>query len=620
MEEQRTTRRIGKGAVLALAFIALFLVATAGAAVLTDLLGDDTEVVTGPHGDPLPAPTRPSTGVTPGDGDAPGDGSAETGETEAGGVLLPTEVPSLSSPFGPGTRVTPEGQPAVSVDPPEGADGTPLPAPESTPAPEATEPEPQKSTIYSFLDTCADHPEENCPFGVAGTILLADDLAPLRIRIWPELTKADHPDLRCDPGNPSGSKVPVVVTSNRPLDNFSYTFETEGGQLLEQQTGLRTSADEFARFDDHGSGQVIDLTSFKDSVQTCFLMRTDASGDFNVSRTQLFALTVAARAFVPPDGEPTETTETVSFNGTDSHPSAPPPVSFWPEDEHNIQMLVPQQEFDKVNVSLEPGLHDIEACEPGTDWVPQPNTLEKKPGPGAYDPDYTHYTVWDFPLDSGAEFTVCVKLFRQDQPVSTEAYHLEAPHAFSLGFEIDGVAANFDIDKNEKQIRVGGADVCDQAGRIDWPAYDLAQSSGQKTSPYQQLVMPYIHGLCWTKNRPIPGVTTSYGTRFIRIEEWDHNPHLSEFREGVARFAVPTFDPPSTAGCPAPPYQTGDCVARVDVPMYPRTACSNDFDIDFHGAGCVSPQGWVLLNVYLLGGPARPADRGWVYQFVGSRP
>jgi len=444
---------------------------------------------------------------------------------------------------------------------------------------------------------------------------------PLQIKLWPEASKGTHPGLRCDPGDPSGTKVPLVITSNRPLDNLSFRFETEGGQLLEQGTGLRTDQSEYGWFEKQPANKVIDPASFQDSVQTCVLMHTDGEGDFHVPRTGLFSLTATGRAFLPPDGTPSETTENVTFNGSASHPSAAPPVTFWHENDYDLQMLVPQHQFDKVNVSLLVGVQDTSACKPGSDWVPQPNTLEPKPGAGPYDPDYTHYTVWDFHLESAADYTACVKLYRNEKPFSTEAYHLETPHAFSLGFEVNSVVTMHKVEANQLYVQMRGAEVCDGASPIGpFPTDDIDPKYGTWNPLYKSSETTYIHGLCWTANRPIVGAeTNSYGTRFVVLDGlMDETKLAGQVYTGHvygSRFVpVPVLDRPSEC-IKNPPYKTGDCVLQYSLPYFPRTLCGQDFSF-FGGQAdtdnCADPTLRLMVNVTVLGGPERPQDRAWV--------
>jgi hypothetical protein len=288
-------------------------------------------------------------------------------------------------------------------------------------------------TILRWLDMCAVGGAAGCPLGVAATILPLAELFPaLQVQAFPEATSATFPDLRCDPGWPSQSTIPIVVASNRPLDFLDVYVRTSDGIIWGLETNLASPAWESVRFEAlRANGEAV-FADVATGVHTCVTMRLHA----DTPRGDTFELKLTARA-----GED-EVDLVVPFAGVFG--TGRPPVTLHPQNEYRATVRVPQRYEDQTAVWLSAGSNWQAAC----DSVPADAlidvALSRIPdsvlNDDAYpwDPDYDHVTYRHLRLHHSSEYTLCVHWM--DEGV-TEAWILETPDGWHLDI-ISGVLAH----------------------------------------------------------------------------------------------------------------------------------------------------------------------------------
>jgi hypothetical protein len=426
-----------------------------------------------------PAPERPeeTTGTTALDGTAPGAGADGTGE-------------AATSPSPPGGWAAPSQLVAAEAArrPPPGA--------------------------AHFVDRCAQVATQGCPAGEPGTITPYEGSggAPpaLEIRLWPELTKAQYPDLRCDPGYRTGSRVPVVVTSNLPLQShdIALTLRDAGPLDLRQVSG--TDANELKLFQQRQAAGTVGA-DLGNGAHYCFSLATEGdptNAAVAVAASQLppplqYEVVVNGTGPIPAGPyPPSQATVTQSFPV--SAAGSRPPVRFQPLDGYRAQLVVPQGSrfpLADTGVWVQPAFNPFAFGEPSTCVDPATLTPWAVPGavssPGSpvdptelaradypYDRDYDQNGVWNITLRSGREYLVCVRWGPGLDDV--EGWRVETPRALVFNLYFESLTA------------------------YDWQGTPVLDPDGNLF--YTQSYMVRVPGVCGT-TYPVPEGDSAYFAR-----------------------------------------------------------------------------------------------------------
>lgn len=476
-----------------------------------------------------------------------------------------------------------------------------------------------------FVDPCADGDADGCPPGEPGTIIGDGGSASeaftdgLEFTIHPYLTKAEYPELRCDPGFLTPDGIPLVVTTNRPVTGGHITIGSPAtGRGADRSVELvnRLSTDSAQRAAwvladalaseapsaglEHGLHHCARLPhELAEPVGTLepeslVLLEVDAADIFDDYRRYS-----AERSFVVRDltGVATER----------------PPVHVEPMDWDVVQVRVPRKGPGSSSdygtlVQAEPAPDDPDetSCTTYPRYRPVERTADARPldRETLSDPDYPyhrgydHQTVWNLVLREGTTYDICV--YWSGREVDREAWRVTTPNQLRLRTRITDVFAH----KEGRTVQTG-----------DWNARTIGiEGCGPVAVPEQE----GIDTRWW---RPVdPPWTCDSNGRKIRPEhvtvELTANRHGYHFRDPLrVPFVDPDADddPPRTRGCTS----SSD---RVSTPIHcPERTIHRSVELDVISGlcggtgGCTPPTDtWyeVIVEFDLYDGP-RSAGTTW---------
>ncbi|MCU0271368.1 MAG: hypothetical protein MUF83_22380 [Acidimicrobiales bacterium] len=537
-----------RAVVAAVVLVLSAALAFGAAAWLADRVSEQPdEVVQAPIGDPVvvPGPSMSTDGETSVDGqaDAPADPGAVVALEEAGPVVdglsggawvLPVDLVAADDP---GSLAATQAQSETAAATP-GATLIPADQAAST-AEQLGEASLQPPlTAARFVDLCTEGASA-CPLGVAATVTpLSDDTVPaeLAIRVWPGLTRALVPNLRCDPGLPSSSVLPVLVTANAPLVSLELALELPDGTLLSNAV-VGASASETSWITSwRNTGQTAG-TDLDNSAHYCAAVAT--LGDPAVASALqaagkaapvplAYRLRAVARTPVDPaspNTPPREAVVVVDVPG-DSLPTGTggrPNTIVQPLDGHVAQVVVPERNDmtarptvwvanagywqDKSGLGSatayctkappgtpNPGYHDP----PRPILVPQAQSYD--PGQLAlpsypFDPGYASYGVWNVVLEEGTTYALCIS-WPLTSGEEREAWTLETPNGLRFSLVNLFLVPNGDQPYTTWYLRgddagcyntfppdVQGGDFCASRG-LPYPPVVTFQQVGTYPTPY----------------------------------------------------------------------------------------------------------------------------------------
>ncbi len=429
-----------------------------------------------------------------------------------------TTVPDTTAPGIDSPAPAPEQDAATTPTPaPPGGWGAPS---QLAAAVAATRPPPG---IAHFVDRCAQEATSGCPAGQPGTITPYEGSGgappPLEIRVWPELTKAQYPSLRCDPGYRTGTRVPVVVTTNLPLARYEVTLALRDAGQLDVDNGVGVDPTELTLFQQRQAAGTVGA-DLANGTHYCFSLATEgdpgnaavAAAAAQLSPPLQHEVVVHGEGQVPAGAYPTpEATVTSSFSlgGVGDRP----PVRFQPLDGYHAQLVVPQGSrypLSDTGVWIQPAYNPLVFDEPAS--CVDPSTLEPWSASGAltsdgqpvdaaelarpdypYDRDYDRNAVWNIVLRSGREYLVCVRWGPGYGDV--EGWRVKTPQAMAFALSFGSLTV------------------------YDWEGTPVTGPGGLF---FTQQYMVRVPGLCWvTGVRP---QTSSYTTSGSTITEgYDQN-------------------------------------------------------------------------------------------------
>ncbi|MEZ5175542.1 MAG: hypothetical protein R2823_04980 [Acidimicrobiia bacterium] len=383
---------------------------------------------------------------------------------DPGGVIGPVEVPAPAPLFEESIPVYPtiyeeDGTPVPDLPPslPGGASSTSTtttePATTTTtgaattttltqtgPSPPAAGPAGATVTIARFTDLCASSLTPACPPGVGALVLYGADgpkPPPLAIEIVPDADASVLVGLRCDPGWPSGTEIPVVLFSNRPFSLLHVRLKAADGSELDAVVNTKSEPSEHAAYDTRVKmGKPLHPT-LAEGAHTCVTLRTDKKGK-PPDRNGPFEVSVL--------GYTNDDTESKSVRFTGHYTAQRPPVRIFPLDAHRAYVVVPQRANDTVNVwaydqreAESVGRYDAGCSLPPADTTgalalrrsPLKGPTPVATGTAGYpwDRDYNRQTIWDLELRDATRYTLCVNHLPDDE---TEEWVIETANDLEL--------------------------------------------------------------------------------------------------------------------------------------------------------------------------------------------
>lgn len=410
---------------------------------------------------------------------------------------------------------------------------------------EAQANEPTLVTVYRFFDLCADALSTACPDGLGATVLFAGSDTPpppLAVEIMPDPPQAVRSSVRCDLPWPSGTTIPLLILSNRPLDLYHARLSLAGGGEVASAVNLRTTAAESSWHASRVAAGKPVGTSLHDAVHTCVTIDIDGpSVPAGIQRTDRFSVTVTGFA-----GQSTAT-RTRTFDG--AYTAGRAPVRIYPLDGYRAMMVVPQRANDAVGATLNPawattGLPGAGTC-PTSGSAYSQSLTQRNPAQGAtaystadmqaadypWDRDYTHYTVWDLYLESGHDYTVCVHWALDDLQ---ERFTVRTPNLWSFNLNGRRLGYGSKVDAGSLTLHVPGIAHC-------WVA-NPGQGSAGGRDPFPEVTLSDPHGWA-TWAVPDPGLCLSQGSRYPDpVEVWSGLSKLGDNTVyGVARIPIPVL-------------------------------------------------------------------------------
>ena len=524
-----------KTALVVIGLVGLFVGVALVAAWLTDVITEDHEVVMEDPGPGFPVSDRLA--------------GADDGSTDVGShaVLVPATV-ALPPPLLPGEPAwmatgsaggPPAPTPTIADQPTSGGPGaTPTTAPTttadattstatttpSTAGPAVADASPAIGTLWRFLDLCADQPVPQCPAGIGATVLFGGGSAPpppLAFDIFPDPPQAIRDQVRCDLAWPSGTVLPVLLTSNQPLDVADARLRIRNGAAIDSVLDQRTMPTEVGWYEQRVLAGALVGTSVGDGVHTCLAFRLDGpAAPTGIDRNGYFEVEVTAYV-----GSRSHTV-TRRFDG--HYLAGKPSVRVIPVDGYRATVIVPQRQNDNVTVTLFTTSQDHGS--PGRGACPT-NSQQKligfltprNPGvgPPAYPPaqladpgypfdrDYTHYRVWDLYLKSGQDYVLCISW---ELDGVREHWVMQTPASYRVYVGGTTLGYNRTVAEGSLLLRIPGIEDC-------WVA-NPGQFSADGRDPFPEILLQHHSG--WeTWRLPDPTLCNSNGWRLpetIEIE------------------------------------------------------------------------------------------------------
>ena len=570
-----------KTALVVIGLVGLFVGVALVAAWLTDVITEDYEVVMEDPGPGFPVSDRLA--------------GADDGSTDVGShaVLVPATV-ALPPPLLPGEPAwmatgsaggPPAPTPTIADQPTSGGPGaTPTTAPTttadattstatttpSTAGPAVADASPAIGTLWRFLDLCADQPVPQCPAGIGATVLFGGGSAPpppLAFDIFPDPPQAIRDQVRCDLAWPSGTVLPVLLTSNQPLDVADARLRIRNGAAIDSVLDQRTMPTEVGWYEQRVLAGALVGTSVGDGVHTCLAFRLDGpAAPTGIDRNGYFEVEVTAYV-----GSRSHTV-TRRFDG--HYLAGKPSVRVIPVDGYRATVIVPQRQNDNVTVTLFTTSQDHGS--PGRGACPT-NSQQKligfltprNPGvgPPAYPPaqladpgypfdrDYTHYRVWDLYLKSGQDYVLCISW---ELDGVREHWVMQTPASYRVYVGGTTLGYNRTVAEGSLLLRIPGIEDCWVAnpgqfsadGRDPFPEILLQHHSGWETWRLPDPTLCNSNG--WRLPETIeiearltaPGDTTLYGITRIPLQEL----------LGTCVFRSPSGDP-APVECDGPPVE-----------------------------------------------------------------
>jgi len=489
-----------------------------------------------------PSSTTTATTAAGGGGDGGGGGATSTTAASATSTTAASTTTTTAAP----TTTTSTSTTTTSTTTPSGGTGTTFPVWSATVvaiADPVADLVPIFATIFRFFDLCAETGGQGCPPGVGGTVLYEGGKAPpppLKMDVIPEPTQAIRDQVRCDLAWPSSKRIPVLITSNRPLDLFHTTLSIEGGATVHEVNNGRSDPSEFARYEQlRKDGKPVG-TTLGNAIHTCVAFDIEAaSAPANVSRTGRFE--VAANGFA---GQ-SHAKITRAFGG--DYKAGKPPIKIHALDGYRAMVVVPQRRDDIVTTSMfidhdAYGTAGPGPCTPNTSKLYHGQLTPRSPSKGPieysvsdmnaadypYDRDYTHYTVWDLYLTSGSGHVLCVGWQEDD---AHELWHIETPNLWQFNLWGRVLHYNSFVKKGSLTLRVPGINDCwvanpgqgSAGGRDPFPDEGLSHTSGWEFWFLPDSALCSSNG--WRYPDPIevwaelsePGDNTVYGVARIPV-------------------------------------------------------------------------------------------------------
>jgi len=324
-----------------------------------------------------------------------------------------------------------------------GGDQAPVPGPEGgaeVDAPAVATAE-VVGTAVRFFDLCAED-SSGCPLGIAATVLYSGSVPALEVVPIPEANQALLGDLRCDPGWPTSTEIPVVILSNRPLSLLHVRLTTGAEEtLIDQAVNLKSPPSEHTLYDERVNAGRATAATVESGFHTCVTLRIDRV-DPRPNRIGHFELNV--QAYASNEDTPGDDYDSSSIVFWGQYEGFAPPVRFYPLDENRAYLLVPQLPDDRTAVWVTEdyeAFRDQRSCEGGTPPPLDTRSTRRSPlaapvaTPGLdsptypWDRAYSHHTLWDLRLRNSSDYTLCVSWPGENR---TEEWELETPDGFAL--------------------------------------------------------------------------------------------------------------------------------------------------------------------------------------------
>ena len=386
--------------------------------------------------------------------------------------------PMAASQRGPDSEAG-SGGGAPAGAPGGGSSGKPLPPPADTgPAPGAAGGE-STATVIRFLDLCAESLSPACPGGIGATVLFGAALPPLQIEVLTDATTALFPALRCDPGWPSQTVIPVALLSNRPFSLLHVRLKTgDGATLLDEQVNLRSSVAENDLYDQRVKASQLTAPTLGGGVHTCLELQIDRAVNTPPERNGPFELSIQGYARKDAGGDD-YLSKTVKF--TSRYDAVRPVVRILPLDENRAYLIVPQLVDDSTVVWVSEDYEDGFGSCAGTPPQLDPRSVRRSPtaapvqfsgldaGDYPWDRSYSHYTLWDLELANSTDYTLCVRWINEAR---TDEWVLETPDGVSLTVYSGDLRHTSTRVAGTLLAHIYGAAGCFVANPRDWPGDD----------------------------------------------------------------------------------------------------------------------------------------------------
>ncbi len=346
-----------------------------------------------------------------------------------------------------------------------------------------------------FVDPCLTGDASGCPPGEPGTILggggsasaaLTDDI---RFTIHPYLTKAEYPDLRCDPGFLTSDAIPVVITTDRPVGS---------GHIGVGPAATDTDIGDDTVWPDHGP----QLFSTDSTQRAAWVLATAIAGELPPAGLEhglhhcvrlphdlpepvgtlvpgsLMAIEAEAEPYLSP-GEMQSARRTFLVRDLAGVSTERPPVQLEALDWDVLQVRVPQKTPSGVTsnrtiVYAEAVRDDTDAtpCRTNPPYSssdsadPRPLDRETLAAPDyRYDRDYDHVAVWNLVLRESTTYDVCVYWSAAGE-VEREVWQVTTPNQLRVRARATEVATGHDwrsVEQGDFEVRGIGLGGCPPA-------------------------------------------------------------------------------------------------------------------------------------------------------------
>ncbi|MCP5035712.1 MAG: hypothetical protein GY939_28270 [Actinomycetia bacterium] len=336
--------------------------------------------------------------------------------------------------------------------------------------------------IMRWLDGCAEVSAPGCPLGFGGTIEAI--MHPLEIQVLPEATTAVIPELRCSPGWPTPTAVPLALLTNRPLDLVHVRLLNPDGTIVDDgHVNLTSPTSERSLYDQRLKDGTPTAATVRSGLHHCLLFELDRRLVPSPERTGSFIVEVDATA-----GDDSLFLE-VPFNG--ERQALRPPIHLIPINESQGMLTVPliygdapavwTYDSEQPTSPSGPLACALPTAQPGTEAAGMTPTSQEidpaiRQSPDyPWDPTYTHVTVWELNLKNSSDYTLCVQWPHEQV---TEQWALETPDGRHLEVVAGTLSHEYGIEAGDLEVRFVGVSDCVEGefSHGDFPHVDLTGS------------------------------------------------------------------------------------------------------------------------------------------------